>query len=323
MRYVKLILVLLIIAGIVGVIAFGSFSSFSEPAPPSTRIEQTPVELLDRPLITAPVNDTHLTGGEYYDKNYEVIGHSVQGRELQAHRFGTGPHTLIFVGTIHGGYEWNTALLSYELIDHLRGNPQAVPSGITVIVVPVANPDGLFKALHTTKRFGYSEGPRFAHLEDISPKSLTIEARYNARNVDLNRNFDCKWQASATWAFPTNAGTSTFSEPEALALRDFLLTEKPEAVVFFHSASNGVYSSYCDSDPLPGTVALRDLYSTASGYPPYDTYAHYTITGDAADWLSTRGIPAVTVELSAHDQVEWERNWPAIQKMFEYYSNVR
>jgi hypothetical protein len=40
-------------------------------------------------------------------------------------------------------------------------------------------------------------------------------------DVDLNRNFDCKWQPTSTWrSTSVSAGTQPFSEPEAAAIRD-------------------------------------------------------------------------------------------------------
>ena len=59
---------------------------------------------------------------------------------------------------------------------------------------------------------------------------------------------------------------------------------------------------------MPGTVSLLSTYATASGYPRYDDYPYYEVTGDAADWLSTQGIPAITVELSTHESIDWTRN---------------
>jgi len=46
------------------------------------------------------------------------IGRSAGGLPIEAYRFGRGPIRLILVGGIHGGYEWNTILLAYAVIDH-------------------------------------------------------------------------------------------------------------------------------------------------------------------------------------------------------------
>src|SRR3989344_8041800 len=53
---------------------------------------------------------------------YRVIGTSVQGRKIEAYTYGNGDTNLLFVGGIHGGYEWNSVLLAYQFMDYLAGN---------------------------------------------------------------------------------------------------------------------------------------------------------------------------------------------------------
>ena len=252
---------------------------------------------------------------------YTAIGTSTESREIKAYTFGEGDKTLVYVGAMHGGYEWNSALLSYALIDYLQGNPERIPSDVRVVVIPVANPDGLAKVVGTSDRFKVSDAPQFDYADEVEITSIVVQGRFNANGVDLNRNFDCKWQPEAIWRTnKVSAGSSAFSEPEARALRDFLLKEKPEAVVFYHSASNGVFASFCEGDALQGTVDLLSAYSAASGYPRFDEYPYYEITGDVADWLSTQNIPAITVELETHDVAEWEKNLAGVEAMFKLYS---
>src|SRR3989344_4219617 len=57
------------------------------------------------------------------NKEQTVIGKSIEGRDILAYHYGTGTKELLFVGGIHGGYEWNTALVAYELIGYLKANP--------------------------------------------------------------------------------------------------------------------------------------------------------------------------------------------------------
>ena len=119
-----------------------------------------------------------------------IIGKSVEGRDIVAYHYGTGDSELVFVGGIHGGYEWNTVLVAYELIDYINGNPAIIPADIKVTVIPVLNPDGLNKVVGTAGRFAKSDVP--------TSTSETVPGRFNANNVDLNRNFDCDWQTEAT-----------------------------------------------------------------------------------------------------------------------------
>jgi len=265
-------------------------------------------------VITAETPDEQL---------YEVIGTSVEGREIQAYRFGEGETKLVFVGAIHGGYEWNSALLSYALIDYLKGNFESIPKDLSVIVIPVANPDGLASVVGTSGRFKISDAPKFDYADELEVTDPVVAGRFNANGVDLNRNFACNWQSEAVWRDnPVSAGSSEFSEPEAQALKTFFLKEKPDASVFYHSASDGVYASFCNGDPLASTIDLLDEYSAASQYPRFEDYPYYVVTGDIGDWLATQGMAAVTVELETHDVAEWEKNVAGVEAMFEFYSEL-
>lgn len=241
----------------------------------------------------------------------EVIGTSVEGREIGSITFGTGATHLVFVGGIHGGYEWNSVLLAYELIDYLIENPNAVPETLQITVIPSANPDGVFKIVG-------KEGP--FTVADVKAEGQSA-GRFNAHGVDLNRNFGCKWQPEATWrGTKVSAGSAAFSEPEAAALRDYFLKEKPVAAVFFHSQANAVYASECENGVLPETLAVMNAYATAAGYQAVAAFDAYPVTGDIEGWLASINVPAITVELSSHESVEWERNKKGIEALFTRYA---
>ena len=243
---------------------------------------------------------------------YEIIGTSVQGRKIESYTYGTSTKKLVFVGGVHGGYEWNSILLAYQFKDYLDQNPTSIPAGLSVIVIPNLNPDGVFRV---TKKEG-----RFA-IADVSTSTLIQESgRFNANSVDLNRNFDCKWQPKSTWrSKEVDAGTAAFSEPEASAFRNFISVAKPSAVVFWHSQSNTVYASQCNNGILPQTLDIMNAYSQASLYPDVQTFDAYVTTGAADDWLASINIPAITVELKTHETVEFERNLAGVKALFEYF----
>lgn len=229
-----------------------------------------------------------------------IIGKSVEGRAIEAITYGSGANTLLLVGGVHGGYEWNSVLLAYQMMDYLERYPEVIPHDLSVSIIPVANPDGLHRVIGKEGRFSLMEVPSGG---DQSP------GRFNANDVDLNRNFDCKWQPESTWRSRTvSGGTEAFSEPESRALRDFVLTNKPVAVAFWHSQSNAVYASECEDGILPATREIMNVYADAAEYPAVDSFDSYSVTGDAEGWLASIGIPAITVELKTHEDVEWDRN---------------
>lgn len=261
-----------------------------------------------------------------------VIGTSVEGRAIEAYSFanfgnignsgnsGGRKPRLLFVGGIHGGYEWNSVVLAYQLIDYLTEHPDVIPPGLTVTVIPSANPDGVYKVVEKDGRITVLDIPKHTN----APVGT---GRFNANGVDLNRNFDCEWQPKSMWrGNVVSAGTHPFSEPEALALRDYILAgtvadsaDKPDAVIFWHSQANSVYASQCEKGILPETLAIMKAYAGASGYAPVTSFDAYEVTGDAEGWLASIGIPAITVELKTHETVEWEQNIAGITALFEYY----
>ncbi len=242
------------------------------------------------------------------------IGTTKEGREIPVFHYGEGDKEVLFVGGIHGGYEWNTTLLAYELMDYLSENPDQIAEGVKVTVIPVLNPDGLEKVVGTDGRFTRADVP--------ADKSATIPGRFNANNVDLNRNFDCDWQAKGVWQqTEVSGGTSAFSELESQAMRAYIEKNKPAAVVVWYSSAGGVYASNCHDGVLPETTKLTNVYAKASGYPANESFDFYEITGDMVNWLAKEKIPAISVLLTDHENVEWEKNWKGIDAVLESVAN--
>ena len=244
----------------------------------------------------------------------EVIGQSVEGRDITAYHFGTGDTDLLFVGGIHGGYSWNTALVSYELMDYLEANPEKIPTNVSITVIPALNPDGLYEVVKKEGRF---------EARDIPSNADTVVGRFNARDVDLNRNFDCDWKASGTWQSRTvSGGSAAFSEPESMAIKTYIEANEPSAVVVYYSAAGGVFASNCHSDVLPETLELTNEYAEASGYKAYEEFDFYSITGDMVNWLAKEGIPAISVLLTNHTNVEWAENQAGIEALLAHYAEA-
>lgn len=260
-----------------------------------------------------PASSSDPASDQTAETDGEVIGTSVEGREIRAYKYGSGPTHLLFVGGIHGGYEWNSIILAYEMMEYFS-NPANLPSGITATVIPSANPDGLQTVVGTTT------AP--LTMADI-PTDVSTDGtgRFNASAVDLNRNFDCNWAPESSWRGQTvSAGTAAFSEPETQAIRDFVATNQPDAAIFWHSQANTVYASECNDGVLPETVDVMNTYAQAAGYNAVESFDAYPITGDVEGWLASIGIPAVTVELETRNSSELERNRAGVEALLNYYS---
>ena len=248
------------------------------------------------------------------EPKHEVIGKSVEQRPIEAFTYGNGKTHILFVGGMHGGYEWNSVLLAYQFIDYLSTYPDFIKKNMTVTVIPSANPDGVYKIVGKEGRFA---------ITDISSDISKDPGRVNVNGVDLNRNFDCNWQPKATWKNnPVSAGLEVFSEPETQTIRDFILKDYPVSVIFWHSMSGSVYASECNNGILPETLNIMNVYAKASGYNAIKTFDSYAITGDSEGWLASINIPAITVELKTHETVEWEQNLAGIKALLDYYNST-
>ncbi|MBE2240394.1 MAG: LysM peptidoglycan-binding domain-containing protein [Caldilineaceae bacterium] len=238
----------------------------------------------------------------------QIIGHSVSGYSLEAYRFGAGPNRIVFVGGIHGGYEWNTVLLAYAVIDYLVAHPESIPPNVTVEIVPAANPDGVVRVVGHPGRFTVDE-----------VAANTRPGRLNGNDVDLNRNWDCRWAPTGLWGkTEVSGGAAPHSEPETQSLSAFLHDPPATAAIFWHSAVPGVFAGGCEESYTPG-IALAQVYAAASGYPYQAAFTSYTVTGDAVDWLATQGMSAIEVELRTHDALEWEQNIAGVLAVLVHY----
>lgn len=220
-------------------------------------------------------------------KQGAAIGYSVLGRPLEVFRFGNGPSERLIVAGIHGGYEWNTIALADELVAHLEGHPELIPEDVTLYILRSLNPDGEARA------HGY-------------------DGRVNERGVDLNHNWPYhwkeEWDRDGCWNYlPTTGGTHPASEPETIALMNFISLHDFDVLISYHSASLGIFAG--GKPPFAPSERLAKKLSNISPYsfPPYNTGCDYS--GNLADWASSvKGIPSVDIELLNHEDTDFQIN---------------
>ncbi len=105
----------------------------------------------------------------------QIVGQSVGGRPIHCDVYGNGPDVLMVIATIHGSEPSGTPLVA-AFVEWLVAHPEEL-AGHTVVIIPVANPDG-----------------------------MAAGERFNAHNVDLNRNFP-----AGNWGVPQDPGGQDFS----------------------------------------------------------------------------------------------------------------
>jgi len=135
---------------------------------------------------------------EVHDPQYSIIGCSIEDRPIECRILGDGPDVTLFIGTIHGNEPSGTPLIR-RLGEYLAERPELL-QGRQVILIPALNPDGMVR-----------------HI------------RYNARNVDLNRNFPV-----GNWEPNKHSGECPLSEPESQVLHDLLHLHPPRRVITIH-----------------------------------------------------------------------------------------
>ncbi len=210
-----------------------------------------------------------------------VIGTSVQEQPIEGLRMGWGPRKVVITGAIHGS-EGNTTVLVQELIAHFATIQHLVPPDVSLYFLPVLNPDG-----------------------------LAINSRYNARGVDLNRNWDTDdWQPDtmdSSGRVRGGGGTAPFSEPETAMLATWLLDLRdqspfPVTTVFYHSQypPNGMV--------MHGSVGLSisRAFAAIVRYPASDSstgFGAYRVTGTAPAWCGRHQIRCFEIELPTRANV--------------------
>lgn len=148
---------------------------------------------------TAPAIGKDTPVGKLHEKRYEV-GKSTEGRPIECIELGNGADVLLVIATIHGDEASGTPLME-PFQNWLRSHPEEL-DGKQVVIVPVANPDG-----------------------------MAANKRFNTRGVDLNRNFPAgNWQQEQV----NLHGETPLSERESRVLMRVLCRYYPTRVVSIH-----------------------------------------------------------------------------------------
>lgn len=127
------------------------------------------------------------------------VGQSVQGRPMIAELYGDRGPVLFLLAAIHGSER--SAVTFGEQVRTTLLTGLAEREGLQIVFVGAANPDG-----------------------------IAARTRHNARDIDLNRNFD-----AMSFGMGTHAGGDTpLSEPETVVLTEIVERVAPSAVVSVH-----------------------------------------------------------------------------------------
>lgn len=260
----------------------------------------------------------------------EEIGQSVEGRPLYALHVGKGEKQLLLDAAIHAREHMTTNVL-LEMIDeysksYVDGgnygayNPRELLNQVTLTFIPMLNPDGvkLVQGVYSAIQHG-------DFVRKINGRASVKRWKANARGVDLNRNFEvgnwAAFDAPTAPAFKNSKGTKPFSEPEAVALRDFIKQQTFAAYLSYHSSGQVIYYHYNQT----GAQHTRDLafakkVAKATGYSLISPVKNMK-TGASQDWFIAQfKKPALTIEISSYvgETVVPLSNWPRIWAQQKY-----
>jgi protein MpaA len=178
---------------------------------------------------------------------------------------GTGSDVTFIISTIHGNEAAGTPLVR-RLSWYLRENP-AILNGRKVVLMAVANPDGMVNG-----------------------------SRYNAKGVDLNRNFE-----AANRINTKQTGLLPLSEPEAVIIKQLIQAYKPDRIVSIHQPLN------CIDYDGPAQMLARHMGQYCA-LPVKKLGARPGSLGSYAG--VTLGIPIITFEmLQADSELSSDALW--------------
>ena len=214
---------------------------------------------------------------------YRIVGTSVQRRPIMCLELGTDSDVTFILATIHGNEAAGTPLVR-RLSWYLREHPELL-SGRKVVLMAVANPDGMVNS-----------------------------TRYNAKGVDLNRNFE-----AANRINTKQTGLLPLSEPEAVIIKRLIKEYRPDRIVSIHQPLN------CIDYDGPARM-LADRMGQYCALPVKKLGARPGSLGSYAG--VTLGIPIITFEMLQSDsqlnsEALWQKYGKALLAAVLYPDSVR
>lgn len=216
---------------------------------------------------------------------------------------------LFYTGTIHArewiGIELSLAFAKY-ILEQVEYNPQLneILDNTTLYMVPCANPDG----------FEYSRN-HFAFWRKNRRRNED-----GSFGVDLNRNFEVGFSKNNTMTSNVYSGPHPFSEPETMALRDFVLDHKNITIALdYHSQGNVFFPAHnfihedaqdaIDLNILAGNMAEEIKkesgreYGIHMGKPPT-----HLISGSGREFYYSQGALALVAEVGTRNISDYQEN---------------
>ncbi len=203
-----------------------------------------------------------------------TVGRSFEGRQIECIVHGDGHDVLMVIATIHGNEAAGTPLVE-AFSEWLTAHPDELV-GRQVVIVPVANPDG-----------------------------MAAGKRFNARGVDLNRNFPAgNWKEVQAEKVSLH-GRAPLSEPESRVLMQIVCRYFPNRVISIHQPLE------CIDYDGPGK-ALAEAMGAKCDLPVKKLGGRPGSFGSFVG--ETLGKPIITLELPIEAGMDADKLWKQYRK---------
>ena len=246
----------------------------------------------------------------------QSIGQSIEGRDLWMVKISDNPNTVedepevLYTG-IHHAREpmgmMNLLYYMYYLLENYDSDPiiQTLVNNTEMYFVPIVNPDGYVYNQTTNPNGG-----------GMWRKNRRNNSGSSCYGVDPNRNYAFQWGLDNTGSSPdpcdeTYRGVAPASEPEILALSNFVSAHNFKNALNYHTYSNLLlYPWGYTADPSPDDAIFHAhsiLYTQDSHYTfgPGST-AIYPTNGGSDDWMyGAESVLSYTPELGGGDDGFW------------------
>ena len=189
---------------------------------------------------------------QHEDLSMRAEGLCSDGREIWSFEIGDPANPTLYLGAAIHGWEWENAFGLLRLAELLCANPKIERLDTRKLhfkILPIQNP------------WGYD------HF-----------TRQNARGVDLNRNFDCRWEklptvqdVAAPWDY-NYTGTQPASERETQVIQSIIDRHRPLCVIDYHTADYIMLRAHKGDKELMDAIhrdiglRLKDRYLTQKPY---------------------------------------------------------
>jgi len=208
----------------------------------------------------------------------EVIGYSVEGRDLLLIRLGRGDKKAVLAGA-HHAREYITSTFLMETVDEYAQayygsgdfggyDVRSLLDELTVYVVPMVNPDGVNLVQNGIE--AVQDPQRVAGMRQM--QSGYDEWKANINGVDLNRQYPCHWEEKeSNTDVPSSEmykGEAPATEPEVQAMMALCEANEFVLAASFHTKGEVIY--WADSGTEQAIAADAAIAQTLADVTGYD-----------------------------------------------------